>query len=107
MLQVKKSKSELQEQIDIVIQVQGWEIENYKNKLISLEMGKVDVKEGIQEWGSVSFWHGSGSADPNPAPDPDPGRILTKIQSFEISLLFFLKKNFMDFLCLSKNALNT
>jgi len=38
--------------------------------------------------------------------DPDPGRILTKVQSFEISQLF-LKKTFVDFLCLSKHALNT
>ena len=42
---------------------------------------------------------------PKADPDPDPGRILTKNQSFEIS--FFGKKNFVNFLCLSKNALNT
>ena len=38
-------------------------------------------------------------------PDPGPGRILTKIQGFEISLLFFLKKTTVDFLCVSKNRL--
>ena len=44
--------------------------------------------------------------DPDADTDPDPGRILTKIQVSKF-LSFFGKKNFVDFLCLSKNALNT
>ena len=34
----------------------------------------------------------------DPDPDADPGRILTKNQSFEISLLFFGKQNFVYFI---------
>ena len=55
-------------------------------------------------------FHSDLDPDPFPMitdPDPDPGRILTKIQIFEISKLFLREKNFVNFLCLSKNVLNT
>ena len=39
--------------------------------------------------------------------DPDPGRILTKIQSFEISQLFFERKILWISFVYQKNALNT
>ena len=42
-----------------------------------------------------------------PDPDPDPGRILTKFKVSKFLSFFFGKKNFVDFLCLSKSALNT
>ena len=45
--------------------------------------------------------------DPDPLPmitDPDPGRIL-KVSKF--LNLYFGRKNFVDNLCLSENALNT
>ena len=42
--------------------------------------------------------------DPDPTPDPDPGRIL-KVSKF--LNLYFGRKNFVDNLCLSENALNT
>ena len=50
----------------------------------------------MQCCGSVSFWYGSGSW-PN----------LDKNSKFRNFLAFFLKKNFVDLLCLLKNALNT
>ena len=66
------------------------------------------VFASIQCCGSVSFWYGSGSDDYGSASYSGSGSWpnLDKKSEFRNFLASFLKKNFVDFLCQSKNALN-